>query len=68
MIKNAPDPDATDGQVGAVGQDSGVLKGNAPLIVETVGHPELDLLAVQLARVHIQVEGMLMMVALGLCL
>ena len=50
--------------VRAVGEDRGVLARDGGLVVEAVGHPPLQLVAAEPARVHAEVERVLVVVGL----
>src|SRR6185437_11075407 len=66
VVKDALDPPAADVAVGAVRDDRGVLARDVLLIVEAVRHPAADLPGTQHSLVHLPVEGMLVVVTLGL--
>jgi len=66
VIDDARDPLAPDLDLGAVGQDCGVLERNAALVVEPIRDPALQLRARELAGVHALVEGVQVVVARAL--
>ncbi len=65
VIDDALAPGETERRIFAAGEDSGVFDGNVFLIVVAIQRPGLELAASELAFVHQQVEGVLMVIALG---
>jgi len=63
VIDDPLDPLLAHLPLGAARQDQGILDGDADLIVEAVRHPQLQLLARQLAPVHPLVERVEVVVA-----
>src|SRR5207245_1528253 len=63
VVDDALDPMLAHFTLGTARQDQGVLDGDADLIIEAVRHPQLQLLARQLAAVHPLVEGVEAVVA-----
>ena len=63
MIDDALDPLLAHLALRAIGEDQRVFHRNIDLVVKAVRHPELQLVARQLAAVHPLIERMQMMVA-----
>src|SRR6202040_3169736 len=64
VIEDALAPRDAEGGIFAAGQDCGVFDGDAALVEVAVEGPGLELAARELAFVHQQVEGVLVVVAL----
>src|SRR2546426_5740275 len=62
-IYDALDPMLAHFTLGTARQNQGILDGDADLIIEAIRHPQLQLLARQLAAVHALVEGVEVVVA-----
>jgi len=67
VVENALNPLAAGLAIRAVGEDRRIFQWNVDLVVETIGHPTLDLLASGAPLVHGAVERVMDMVqrALG---
>ncbi|MCY1432777.1 hypothetical protein D9M71_487850 [compost metagenome] len=59
MVEQALNPLAANFAVRAVGQDRCILHRDVDLVVETVGHPALDLLAACAAFIHRHMVGVM---------
>ena len=64
VVADAADPHAAEGRIFRLGQDDGVLDGDARLVVVAVQHPLLELELGQPALVHEHVVPMVIVVAL----
>ena len=65
VIEDAFAPGEAEGWIFAASEDGRVLDGNVFLVVVAIEGPGLELAASEFAFVHQQMEGMLMMIALG---
>ena len=63
VVEDAADPPPAHLTVGTVGENRGILAGDVLLIVEAVGHPTLNLATAQPTVIHLDVEGVLVVVA-----
>ena len=63
MVDDPLDPLLPHLALGAAREDQRVLDGNVDLIIEAIRHPELELVARQLATMHPLVEGMEVVIA-----
>jgi hypothetical protein len=66
VVEDASDPAAAHLAMRTVGEDGGIFEREILLVIEAIGHPALDLPTTQSSLVHLPMEGVPIVVALGL--